>query len=50
MNPSLVPLTEETGLRIATALEELVALMRQDAEPEVPVVLGEFLPKGSRRA
>ncbi len=36
--------------RLIAAIEELVALMREDAGPEVPVVLGEALPKGGRRA
>lgn len=36
--------------RLIAAIEELVALMREDAEPEVPVVLGSLLPKGGRRA
>ena len=36
--------------KLIATLEELVAIMREDAEPEVPVVLGSLLPKGGRRA
>ena len=34
--------------RLIAAIEELVALMREDAEPEVPVVLRPAPPKGAR--
>ena len=41
-------MTDDRLDKLIATLEELVALMRQDAEPEVPFVMRPAPPKGSR--